>query len=57
VNKFRKSNTKIVIEKRKKLQKDFDNKKKVLDQYLRSAPFTKMSDQLCFLFGVQVVIL
>ena len=30
-----------MIERREKLEKDFEKRRKVLEQYLKSAPFTK----------------
>lgn len=45
-----------VLERRKKIKEQYSQKKKILTKYLKSAPFTRLSDKLTFIFGVLLVI-
>ena len=42
--------------KKEKLKANFLKRKKILAQHLNSAPFTKFTDQISFLFGVLLTI-
>jgi len=39
-------------ERRLKMQEDYKKKKAILSKYIKSAPFTRLSDKLTFIFGV-----
>ena len=45
-----------VLERRKKIRDGYMKKKKILTRYLKSAPFTRLSDKLTFITGVLMVI-
>ena len=48
---------KSVQENRTKILQDYVKKKKILQKYIKSAPFTKFKDKITFIFGVFQVIL
>lgn len=44
-------------EKRLKILNDYKKKKDILEKYMKSAPFTRFTDKLIFIFGVLQVII
>lgn len=47
----------ISANKKKKLLKEYSNKKATLERYIHSAPFTRLSDKITFIYGVLAVII
>lgn len=45
-------NIELISNKRKQMLKDFSNKKRILTRYIQSAPFTRLSDKITFIYGV-----
>jgi hypothetical protein len=50
------SKIKNMKEKRVKIMNDYKKKKDILKKYIKSAPFTRFSDKMTFIFGVLEVI-
>lgn len=50
------SQNKESIQKRQQLSEQYAKKKKILQKYIKSAPFTRLFDKMTFIFGVLLVI-